>query len=552
MREMFKLLRLCRPYMGWMILGVLAALVTVLANIGLMAMSGWFIASMALAGVAGVSMNYFTPGATIRALAIIRTAGRYAERLLTHEATFRLTAHLRQWFYERIEPLAPAVLSDYRSGDVLSRIGADINVLERFYISLFVPFCTALLAIIILTIILLFYWPPLAFVIGSALLLTGFIVPICALWIGHKTSARLSADMAALQTEVNEQMQGLGEALLYGQEGRHHDHLISRSSELTVLQDRLNRTDSWAQGFIVFTSGITLLLVLLLALPAIHNQILEKPDLAMIALLTLAAFEVTVALPTAFAQWGRFQNAARRIFTLVEQAPLISEPVNPSILDENNVETMFSLSLRNVNFSYPARCEPALQNFNLEIKAGEAVALIGSSGAGKSSLINLLMRFYEAQAGDIILNGRALKDYKLDNVRHAFSVVPQDPHIFMTSLAENLRLACPEATQDVLEAACKKAQIHDFIQSLPAGYDTYAGAHGLALSGGQRRRLALARAFLKDAPCLILDEPGEGLDYEMEKQLLDDILTNRGPKTVILMTHRTTGLEHIDRIVRLD
>ncbi|MCG8427558.1 MAG: thiol reductant ABC exporter subunit CydC, partial [Chromatiales bacterium] len=284
MKDLLRLLKLFRPYIGWMLLGILASLLTLLANVGLMAMSGWFISAMAAAGVAGVTMNYFTPAAIIRACAIVRTTGRYGERLLTHEATFRLLAHLRSWFYAHLEPLAPARLQHYHSGDLLSRIRADIDTLDNLYLRILAPVSVAIPAAVIFVLFLYLHHPLLALIELTFFLLAGFLVPWLVMHAGKQPGQRSVELTAEMRASAVDTAQGLGELLVYGAAARQAAHINQLSRELVVSQQRLSHLTGLSQGAVSFCANVAMWLMVLTLIPKVAAGTTPPADLAMLAL----------------------------------------------------------------------------------------------------------------------------------------------------------------------------------------------------------------------------------------------------------------------------
>ena len=535
MKDLLRLLGLFKPYLGWMMLGVLLSLITVLANVGLMAMSGWFISAMALAGAAGVSMNYFTPAGWIRAAAMSRTAGRYAERLVTHEATFRLLAELRVWFYQRIEPLAPAVLEQYHSGDILSRIRADIDTLNNVYLRLFVPMVVAVLASVILVMILAFYQPILAVLEAVLLLIAGVLMPWSMQRLSQQAGQQTVQLTADLRTHLISDIQGLGELLVYGADTAHAQQVQQLSLQLAQQQRLLNRLNALAQGALSLCANLAMWFTLLLVIPLVVTAQLAPAELTMLVLLVLASFEVVAPLPLAMQSLGETLAAARRIFALADQTPAIQEPLQPLAVPQR-----FDMQFKQVDLYYPQQTQPALQQVSFNVPAGTSLAIVGASGSGKSSIASLILRFREPSAGQILVNGQAIQAYNSNALRKQIAAASQQTHLFNTSIRENLLLAKPEATQAELEAACQATLIHDFIQAQPEAYDTWVGETGVKLSGGQARRIGLARLLLKPAALLILDEPTEGLDPETAVQVLNNILAfaQQHQQSIVLITHQ--------------
>ena len=547
MNELRRLWQLFRPYRTWMLVGTLAAILTLLANVTLIAAAGWFLTAMAAAGAAGVAMNYFTPAALIRGSAMIRTAGRYGERLVNHEATFRLIASLRVWFYQHLEPLAPARLQQYHSGDLLSRIRADIDALDNLYVRVLVPVAVANVSIVLFTIFLLFYHPLLALSGLTFLVLAGVGLPIWSQARGLAPGRRIAEDEAALRTAVIDGVQGLAELTLYGAAERQARHIDSLSRRLIADQTRLSSDHGLTQAAVGLCASLSLWVLLWIAIPLVDDGRLMPPQLAMLALFTLASFEAVAPLPQAFQMLGRTLAAAHRLFAIVDTEPAVAEPSTPSPRPER-----FDIEFADVRFSYPDAPRPAVSGIRLQVPQGTRAAVIGATGSGKSTLFNLLLRFWAPDSGSIRVGGHDILDFHGDDLRRHIAVVSQHTHLFDATIRENLLIANPDAPQAAIEAACRVAQIHDFIAELPEGYDTWVGETGVRLSGGQGRRIAVARALLKDAPILLLDEPTEGLDAATERDLMQALDTLMVGRTVLLITHRPAGLDWVDQVLVLD
>jgi ATP-binding cassette subfamily C protein CydC len=550
-KDLLRLVRLMGPSRGWMALGALLALITLIANVTLMATSGWFIAAMAVAGAGGVSMNYFTPAALIRASAILRTLGRYLERLVTHEATLRQLAGLRVWFYAHLEPLAPARLQQLHSGDLLSRIRSDIDALDNLYLRTLVPVAVAAAGLALCLAFLATFDLGIALLATGMLLVAGVLVPLWTRTLGAAPGRRLVETQAALRSLGLDGIQGLPELLVYGAADRQAERLHALSLALTADQDRMSAYAGISLGAVGLTANLALWGVLWLAIPLIgppgSGAPLAPPSLALLALFTLAAFEAVAPLPLALQHLGGTMAAARRLFDIVDAEPAIVEPQGPSPTPKR-----FDLEVSGICFAYPGSDRPALAGIDLRVPQGGRVAVVGASGAGKSTLFNLLLRFWAPDQGSIRLGGHDLARFHGEDLRRHIAVVSQHSHLFAATIRDNLLLANPQASQGALEQACEVAQIHAFIAALPEGYDTWVGETGVRLSGGQARRIAVARALLKDAPILLLDEPTEGLDGRTEASLMAAIDCLMQGRTVLLITHRALGLGPMDEILVLD
>jgi len=546
MRDLVRLLRLAWPVRAWLLAALGLSLATLVANVGLMALSGWFIAAMALAGISGIPINYHYPAAGIRALAILRTLGRYSERVVGHQASLRLLAGLRVWIYRRIEPLAPARLEGYASGDLLSRIRADIDSLDTLYLRLLAPVATALCASLFFVLFLWWFSPAVAMATAGLLLVAGGFLPLAVHLLGRRPGARVTRTSAELRTAVVDGLRGMEELLAYNGAERQKERVAELNRCLVADQSRLAGLAGISTGGVGLCSGLALWLALVISIPLVRAGSLTGPQLVMLALFCQAAFEAVLPLPPAFRLLGQTMAAARRIFSLADETPAVREPREPAPLPASA-----DLRLRGVGFRY-GDCAAALEGIDLDLVPGRKVAVVGASGAGKSTLLALLLRFREYDSGSLTLAGREIREYEGEDVRRFMAVAGQQPFLFNATLRENLLIARPDAREEEMVAAARLAGIHDEIVACAQGYDTPAGEGGVKLSGGQVRRLAIARAILKDSPILLLDEPTEGVDAAAATALLARVFRYAEARALLVITHSRIGLEAMDEVLLMD
>jgi ATP-binding cassette subfamily C protein CydC len=547
MKTLLRLTRLYGSYWRWIASSALIALVVVLSNVALLGMAGWFIASMAAAGIAGGTMNYFTPAAAIRAFAILRTVGRYLERLISHEATLRFLSGLRVWFYERVEPLAPAALQHYRGGDLLSRMGADFNALENFYLRILAPVAVAIFSTLAVFTFLSFYSLVVAVTDLAFLTLVGVVIPIVVHRLGKQRGKRMVELSSLLRVSVVDGVQGMGELVVFGAARQQRQRVAELSRELVDEQDRMSQLTGFSSAASGLFMNFAVWLVAVIAIGLVHQHNIEAVDLPMLALVVLASFEAVAGLPLAYQYLGHTLAAARRVFAVVDTRAAVEEPKLPSPEPAGA-----GLRLERVCLRYEPTGPWVLDGIDLDIPERQRVAIVGETGSGKSSVANVLLRLWEYQEGQITLGNHDLRAYRTDDVRRMIAMAPQRIHLFNATVRENLLLANPSADHAALVEACTLAQIQDDIAALPDGYDTYVGESGAKLSGGQARRLAVARALLTDAPILILDEPTEGLDATTERRLLAGLFERMSGRTLVIITHRMAGLEHMDQIAVME
>ena len=547
LRLLRRLLTLFAPWWRWMAAGAGVALVALLANIGLLAVSGDFIARMALAGATAAAINYFTPAAMIRGFAIARTGGRYLERLLTHEATFRLLATLRTWFFVRLEPLAPAALQRLRTADLLSRLLADIETLNQVYLRLFVPLLVGAAGSLLALAMMALYSGAVAASTGVLLLFAGVLLPAWLQRRGAVPAARQLELRAQLRVDVADALAGAAELRVYGGEARALQRVHDGSEALLQVQRRLAGLAGLAAGGVGLCANLALWCALLWGLPQVAARQLAPAQLAMLALFALAVFEAVAPLPLAWSLLGETLAAARRLFELADAPPAVAEPAAPSPRPRDS-----GIALRGLRMRYADDAPWVLDGVDLDIPPGARLALVGASGAGKSSVLQVLARFRD-YAGSVRIGGHELRDYAGDDARALLAVVSQDDYLFHGSLLDNLLLARPQASEAEVVAACRSAQLHDFIVGLPDGYHSQLGEGGMRLSGGQARRLAVARALLKDAPIVLLDEPTEGLDAATERDLFAALAQVMQGRTVLLISHRLGALAGlVEQVAVLD
>jgi len=525
-------------------LSVLLSSITILASVALMGTSAWLISTAAIA-VSIADLGVSTVGT--RFFGIARAIFRYLERLESHDVTFRLLAKLRIWFYEKLEPLAPARLINFRSGDLLARIIGDVETLENFYVRVVSPPLTAIVVGTFTAIFLASFYPLLAPVYLTFYLSLGLFLPILAQTTSRKSAEQTISLRADLQTHLVDGIQGMADLIAYGRADERLTQIAATANQYGNAQRRMARVTGIHSALGTLFTNLGMWTILFLTIPQILNGNIAGPMLASLTLLTFASFEAVLPLPLAAQMWNSAREAARRLFEVVDVEPEISEQWT---VDSNQGSvTNHALRFTNLSFTYPTQTTPALQHLTFNLKPSTSIVIVGPSGAGKSTIANLLLRFWDYSSGEITLSGESLKAQNQDQVRERIGLISQNTYFFNTSIYENLRFARKKVTREEVEATCKSAQIHEFILSLPKGYDTMIGEQGLRLSGGERQRLAIARALIKDAPILILDEPTANLDPLTEQQVLETLFNVIKQKTSLLITHRLIGLENMDEIL---
>lgn len=544
MTTLSRLLAVIVPVWPQMLIAALLAFLTVGANIGLLTTSAYLIASAALQPPLAALALAITG---VRFFGTSRAVFRYAERYLSHKATFHILYALRVWLYRRLEPLAPAGLARYQSGDLLSRIVADVDTLQFFYLRVISPPAVALAVWAVMSYFLALFSLELVWLLTAAFFLGGVAAPWLLLRLGRGNSADLLVERSNLNALLVDAVNGMPELAAHHRSDMFLEKLDAVDASLAGRQQTAARLNALSEALVnlLMNAAVWGSLVLCIALATAGK--LDRLYLAVIPLAVQSCFEAIQPLPMAFYVLQESLTAARRLFGVADTPIPVTADCSESA--EDRLPDSCSIICRNVSFAYDS--SPTLTDISFAVPAGSRKAIVGASGAGKTTLVSLLLRFAPYE-GSITLGGVELTDYAADDVRRQFAVVSQDTHIFNASLGDNIRLARPDATEEDVVNAARRAAIDEFIRTLPHGYDTPAGLNGKALSGGQRQRLAIARAFLKDAPVLILDEPTAGLDAVTARDIMDTVHNARGGGSVILITHRLAGLETMDQIIVLD
>ncbi len=547
MKELLPFIRLLWPQRLWVFWGVAAGILTLLAGTGLLALAGWFLSAAAVAGLSLAASQYFdihTPSAGVRGFAVLRTVGRYAERVVSHEATLRLLAALRVWLYQRIEPQAPANLLRHRSGDLLNRIVTDIDVLDTLFVRVLSPTIVAVAVAVVVGGVLWWLAPSLAVLFLLFFVAAGLLTPLLTERLGRRVGGEIQQQLAILRVNLVEDLQGAADLAVYGAEQRRRRDRLAENDRLLALQEKMAWISGAGVALTTLFSGLAALGALYAAQPMAHSGRFAEPVLALITFGVLAAFEAVLPLPLAYQMLGRIRTAARRLLEVSETEPAVVFPATSVPVPED-----LSIVYRGVSFSYPgAAGEKALARIDLTVPAGSTVALVGPSGCGKTTLAHLLTRFWDPDEGMITIGGKDIRRFSESQLRALITVVSQRSHIFSATLRDNLLIADPQADETALWDALERAQLADFVSKLPEGLATWTGEGGAELSGGEARRLILARALLKNAPIWVLDEPTEGLDNRNRRRFTETLFANLTGKSAVLITHTREALERVDQI----
>lgn len=541
MRVMLRLVGLVRPLAGFMALAILmgvaghacAAAITVLGGYGVLAV----LEHGAAAPLAGLI-------AAMAVCAVARGLLRYGEQACNHFIAFKLLALIRDRVFRALRRCAPAKLEGRDRGDLISLITSDIELLEVFYAHTISPAAIALLFCAGACALIGSYHPLLAVVAAASYLAVGVACPLVAARLAGDAGARFRAGAGELSSFVLESLRGLDEILQYGVGAVRLSRMDELTRELAGDESRMKRATGRATaltGAVILACDLAMLLVAasLRARGAVGFDGVLIPVLAL-----MSSFGPVVALANLGSTLQPTLAAGERVLAILDE-----EPVTPEVTGREHVGFTGAAAER-VGFSYGE--ERVLDDVSLEAPAGKIVGITGRSGSGKSTLLRLFMRFWDVDEGSVSVSGRDVRSVDTANLRDLESLVTQETHLFHDSIRNNLRIARLDATDDQIEEACRKASVHDFVMSLPSGYDTPVGELGDTLSGGERQRLGLARAFLHDAPFMLLDEPTSNLDSLNEAVILRSIAEERGERTVLLVSHRPSTMRIADAVVSVE
>ena len=547
--SLFSLLRLLAPYKWLVVLSVLLGWATVISGIGLLVTSAYLISAAALHPSIAVLQ---VPIVGVRFFGLARGIFRYLERYVSHDTTFRLIARLRVWFYQILEPLAPARLMQYQSGDLLNRIHHDINSLEVFYVRVVAPPMVWLLVTVTASALLAIFSIQLGLILLAFQIMAGLITPILVRSASQRNEHRLIEKQAELSAALVDSIQGMADLRVFN---------ASRAQQGKV--DKINRSMAKAQLKLGNLSGIESAvenvlahlaswMILFTAIPLVTSGQIGGVYMGTLILAALASFEAAMPLPQAARSLESGLAAANRLNEIVDTKPAVSDPKTPRPAPEINY-----IQIKDLRFAYPATIQSqhktyVIDGISLSLPPGKRMAVVGPSGAGKTTLANILLRFWDYDEGRIKLGNHDLYSYNQDELRASIGVVSQRTHLFNASLRENILLGKTNASMDEIRRACKLAQIDDHIESLPQKYDTWIGEGGMRLSGGERQRVAIARAILKDSPIVILDEPTANLDPLTERDLLSALFFLTEKRSTLWITHRLTSMQVMDEILVMD
>ncbi|HCE1501512.1 TPA: cysteine/glutathione ABC transporter ATP-binding protein/permease CydC [Vibrio parahaemolyticus] len=546
MRDLLPYLKLYKKHWFGLSLGMLLAFLTLAASVGLLTLSGWFISAAAVAGltVARETFNYMLPGAGVRGAAMARTAGRWGERVVSHNATFKLLTDLRIFFFKKLAPLIPGRVSTMRDADLLNRLVADVDAMDHVYLRLVSPVIIGIFGILSLTAVLAFFDWHLALLLGSILTIMLLVWPVLFYKLGKNNGEHLTHNKAQLRVATLDWLQGYSELSIFGAEERYRNLILEKQKQLLSNQFVNANLTGMASGLLMLVNGLTLVVMLWFAADGVGGRA-PDPWIALFAFATMASFEILMPIAGAFQYLGQTLTSARRLNEVILAEPDVVFPEQ-----SKREEKPLDIEFINIDFAYPDGQQKVLKDLSLSLPLGSKTAIVGQTGSGKSTLIQLLCRYWDVNQGEVRIGGAPLKDWCESDLRSAITVVSQRVDVLNGTLRDNLLMASPNATDEQLADILTKVELGALLEE--PGLDAWLGDGGRQLSGGEKRRIGIARALLRDAPILLLDEPTEGLDKRTEQKVMALFNEYFANKTVVFITHRLIELENMDNICLME
>lgn len=530
---MKKLIGLVRPLSGYMILAVTMGLVGHLCATFITVFGGFAIAAV-LKGAATAAIF-----GTVAVFALVRGGLRYAEQACNHFIAFKLLALIRDKVFGALRRLCPAKLEGKDKGDLISVITSDIELLEVFYAHTISPICIAFLFTVVMVCFIGSYHPALGLLALAAYGAVGILIPLLTAKLSGDSAMRFRTKSGKLSAYVLDSLRGLPETIQYGQGQARMDAMNAQTDAIAKEGEQMKRTE----GRNTAVTG-TVILMFDLAMLFVSAALLGFEGCLITTLAMMSSFGPVTALAALGATLQSTLAAGNRVLDILEEHPVAEDITGKEPI------SFHGAAANHVTFAYDN--ETILNDFSIDVPEGKVTGIIGRSGSGKSTLLKLLMRFWKVQQGEVAVSGRSVEEINTENLRQMESFVTQQTHLFHDSIRNNLRIAKQDATDKELITACKKASVHDFIMGLPKGYDTEVGELGDTLSGGERQRLGLARAFLHDAPFLLLDEPTSNLDSLNEAVILKALHEGCREKTVVLVSHRKSTMGIADKVYSVE
>ena len=541
-RVIWRMLGLVRPLSGFMVISVLCGVAGFCCATFLPVLAVWEACSIVLRQEPPLSLGVCL--GTLVLMALLRGILRYAEQICNHYIAFKLLAHIRSEVFASLRRLAPARLSGVDRGSLISTLTSDIELLEVFFAHTISPVCIAALMLVVMVAFTGSFAWQLGLVMLVAQLVVGAVVPIMVFRVSGNGGRVVRDRAAGLSTFVLDGLRGLTEVLQFDVGASRLRTLDERSRRLAGAQRTVSAVGSTGSAAADAAIAAFSLAELLVGVNLHMAGVVDASAVAISAAAMLGSFGPAVALASLGSTLQGTLAAAHRVIDVLEEEPVVEE------VSEGDTISFGGAAAKNASFSYGRK--RILDNVTVEIPKGSIVGIVGKSGSGKSTLCRLMMRFWDVDRGQISISDQRIDTIRTDNLRDMEALVEQDTYLFHQSIRDNLLIAKPHAIQSELDAACRAASVYDFIMGLPEGYDTEVGELGNTLSGGERQRLGLARAFLHDAPLLILDEPTSNLDSLNEGIILCSLDRQRRKRTVLLVSHRASTMAVADRVYSMD
>ena len=541
-RVIWRMLGLVRPLSGFMVISVLCGVAGFCCATFLPVLAVWEACSIVLRQEPPLSLGVCL--GTLALMALLRGILRYAEQICNHYIAFKLLAHIRSEIFASLRRLAPARLSGVDRGSLISTLTSDIELLEVFFAHTISPVCIAALMLVVMVAFTGSFAWQLGLVMLAAQLVVGAVVPIMVFRVSGNGGRVVRDRAAGLSTFVLDGLRGLTEVLQFDVGASRLRTLDERSRRLAGAQRALSAVGSTGSAAADAAIAAFSLAELLVGVNLHMAGVVDASAVAISAAAMLGSFGPAVALASLGSTLQGTLAAAHRVIDVLEEEPVVEE------VSEGDTISFGGAAAKNASFSYGRK--RILDNVTVEIPKGSIVGIAGKSGSGKSTLCRLMMRFWDVDRGQISISDQRIDTIRTDNLRDMEALVEQDTYLFHQSIRDNLLIAKPHAIQSELDAACRAASVYDFIMGLPEGYDAEVGELGDTLSGGERQRLGLARAFLHDAPLLILDEPTSNLDSLNEGIILCSLDRQRRKRTVLLVSHRASTMAVADRVYSMD
>jgi ATP-binding cassette subfamily C protein CydC len=541
-KRFFKILKLSKGYSRWMAFAALLGFFTVGSSVGLMMTSSYIIAKAAL----HVHISELqTAIVGVRFFGISRAVFRYFERYVSHEATFRLLAKLRVWFFKAYERIAPSKTKDLTSGDLLTRVVSDVETLEHIFVRVIHPPVIALAVLVSLFLYLWKFGAVFSFVFLASFLIAGLVIPSITFLLSKNLGEKIIFLRAILNELIVDGVTGMHELSAFNQTENYQNEFEQTQKKLAEAERKMSVIDGFNESAIGLTMNLTVITIYAFAVPMVNANLLDGVLLSVLSLGIMAAFEAVMPIPLSVQYIDKSARAAKRLFEITETKEEEKE------IAQSSAPESFDLETEDLAFSYD-KIKTALKEISFSVNQKEKIAIVGASGSGKTTLVNLLLAFWKYDEGKITLGSKDYSSLKDDEIRKYFSVISQQTFLFNDTIKNNLLLANNNATNEELNDALKQAELEEFVDSLPENIDAYVGEQGKRLSGGERKRISIARAILKESPVLICDEATSDLDSITEKKILETIFRICENKSLIFITHRFADLDKFNKILVLE